>query len=131
MRRTRMCSGANWSSCRCRQLVQAHSGIERPVWGQVWEPGIEKGAARAQARPFCGGKPALRGVWDDGAAVASADERTDPGSANDERVPAPEAAGPARKPPAEAVAEARVRAPSRGNRKLEAFLEAVNGDDQV
>jgi metal-dependent HD superfamily phosphatase/phosphodiesterase len=29
------------------------------------------------------------------------------------------------------VAEARVRAPSRGNRKLESFLEAVNGDDRV
>jgi uncharacterized protein len=63
--------------------------------------------------------------------VASPDDRTDPGSANEERVPAPEAAGPARKPPAEAVAEARVRAPTRGNRKLEAFLGAVNGDDQV
>jgi uncharacterized protein len=63
--------------------------------------------------------------------VASADDRTDAGSANEERVPAPEAAGPARKPPADAVAEARVRAPTRGNRKLEAFLEAVNGDDQV
>jgi uncharacterized protein len=46
-------------------------------------------------------------------------------------VPAPEAAGPTRKPPAEAVAEARVRAPTRGNRRLEAFLAAVNGDDQV
>ena len=49
----------------------------------------------------------------------------------DERVPAPEAAGPARKPPAEAIAEARVRVPTRGNRRLEAFLEAVNSDDQV
>jgi len=29
------------------------------------------------------------------------------------------------------VAEARVRAPTRGNRKLEQFLEAVNGDEQV
>jgi metal-dependent HD superfamily phosphatase/phosphodiesterase len=58
-------------------------------------------------------------------------DRSEAGSANDERVPAPEAAGPARKPPAEAVAEARVRAPTRGNRKLEAFLDAVNGDDQV
>jgi metal-dependent HD superfamily phosphatase/phosphodiesterase len=46
-------------------------------------------------------------------------------------VPAPGPEGPARKPPAEAVAESRVRAPTRGNRKLEAFLDAVNSDDQV
>lgn len=58
-------------------------------------------------------------------------DRSNAGSANEERVPAPEAKGPARKPPAEAVAEARVRAPTRGNRKLESFLEAVNSDDQV
>jgi metal-dependent HD superfamily phosphatase/phosphodiesterase len=48
-----------------------------------------------------------------------------------ERVPTPDPEGPRRKPPKEAIAEARVRAPSRGNRKLEGFLEAVNGDDQV
>jgi metal-dependent HD superfamily phosphatase/phosphodiesterase len=46
-------------------------------------------------------------------------------------VPAPDPEGPTRKPPREAIAEARVRAPSRGNRRLESFLEAVNGDDQV
>jgi uncharacterized protein len=63
--------------------------------------------------------------------LAAKRDRSDAGSANEERVPAPEAAGPARKPPEEAVAEARVRAPSRGNRKLEAFLEAVNADEQV
>jgi uncharacterized protein len=33
--------------------------------------------------------------------------------------------------PADAVAAAAVRAPTRGNRKLEALLEGVNGDDQV
>jgi uncharacterized protein len=51
--------------------------------------------------------------------------------ANEEQVPAPDAGGPTRKPPAEAIAEARVRAPTRGNRKLETFLDAVNGDEQV
>jgi uncharacterized protein len=51
--------------------------------------------------------------------------------ANEEQVPAPDPGGPTRKPPAEAIAEARVRAPTRGNRKLEAFLDAVNGDEQV
>ena len=66
-----------------------------------------------------------------GAAVASERDRAETEPAGDERVPAPEAAGPARKPPAEAIAEARVRAPSRGNRKLEAFLAAVNDDDEV
>jgi uncharacterized protein len=46
-------------------------------------------------------------------------------------VPAPEAGGPARKAPAEAIAEAKVRAPTRGNRRLERFLDAVNEDEQV
>ena len=46
-------------------------------------------------------------------------------------VPTPDPQGPSRKPPKEAIAEAKVRAPSRGNRKLESFLEAVNGDEQV
>ncbi len=50
---------------------------------------------------------------------------------SEESVAVPGPGGPARKPPAEAVAEARVRAPTRGNRKLEAFLEAVNSDEEV
>ena len=50
---------------------------------------------------------------------------------NDERVPAPDPEGPARKPLREAIEEAAVRAPTRGNRKLESFLAAVNEDDQV
>ncbi len=48
-----------------------------------------------------------------------------------EAVPTPDPQGPTRKPPKEAVAEAQVRAPTRGNRKLEGFLAAVNGDEQV
>ena len=50
---------------------------------------------------------------------------------SEEKVPAPDPEGPKRKPPKEAVAEARVRVPTRGNRKLESFLEAVNSDEQV
>jgi metal-dependent HD superfamily phosphatase/phosphodiesterase len=50
---------------------------------------------------------------------------------SDEAVPAPDPKGPSRKLPAEAIAEAKVRAPTRGNRKLEEFLDAVNGDEQV
>ena len=50
---------------------------------------------------------------------------------NEEQVPAPDPSGPKRKPPKEAIAEAHVRAPTRGNRKLESFLEAVNSDEQV
>ena len=46
-----------------------------------------------------------------------------------EVAPAPDE--PRRKPPREAVAEANVRAPTRGNRKLEALLERVNADSQV
>lgn len=49
----------------------------------------------------------------------------------EEKVPAPDPAGPTRKPPKEAIAEAKVRVPTRGNRKLESFLAAVNSDDQV
>jgi metal-dependent HD superfamily phosphatase/phosphodiesterase len=55
----------------------------------------------------------------------------EPLAPSEEQVPAPDPGGPTRKPPAEAIAEARVRAPTRGNRKLETFLEAVNGDEQV
>jgi uncharacterized protein len=39
--------------------------------------------------------------------------------------------GPEPRRPAEAVAEARVRAPTRGNRRLEALIDAVNDDPQV
>jgi metal-dependent HD superfamily phosphatase/phosphodiesterase len=46
-------------------------------------------------------------------------------------VPAPDAGGPKRKPPREAIAEARVRAPTRGNRRLERLLEAANGDERL
>src|SRR5215475_9105221 len=49
----------------------------------------------------------------------------------EEGVPAPDASGPTRKPPREAIAEAHVRAPTRGNRRLESFIDAVNTDDQV
>ena len=64
-------------------------------------------------------------------AALTEDDRAETEPSGDERVPAPEAAGPARKPPAEAIAEARVRAPSRGNRRLESFLAAINEDDEV
>jgi hypothetical protein len=49
----------------------------------------------------------------------------------DAGVPAPDPGGPTRKPPGEAIAEAHVRAPTRGNRRLESFIDAVNADDQV
>jgi uncharacterized protein len=48
-----------------------------------------------------------------------------------EAVPTPDPKGPQRKPPREAIAEAKVRAPTRGNRRLESFLGAVNDDEQV
>src|SRR5918997_1153123 len=51
--------------------------------------------------------------------MATAEEAHDPGP--EER----------RKEPRAAVAEARVRAPTRGNRRLEAMLEAVNADAEV
>jgi metal-dependent HD superfamily phosphatase/phosphodiesterase len=49
----------------------------------------------------------------------------------DDGAATPAAGTPQRKPPAEAIAEARVRAPTRGNRRLERLLDAVNGDPQV
>ena len=55
----------------------------------------------------------------------------EPIEAGGEQIPAPDPEGPKRKPPKEAIAEARVRAPTRGNRKLESFIEAVNEDEQV
>ena len=36
-----------------------------------------------------------------------------------------------RRPPAEVIAEAKVHAPTRGNRRLDSFLKAVNADDRV
>jgi metal-dependent HD superfamily phosphatase/phosphodiesterase len=50
---------------------------------------------------------------------------------SEEPVAVPGPGGPARKPPAEAIAESRVSAPTRGNRKLESFLDAVNSDEEV
>ncbi len=50
---------------------------------------------------------------------------------SEQQIPAPDPEGPSRKPPKEAIAEAHVRAPTRGNRRLESFLEAVNSDEQV
>ena len=50
---------------------------------------------------------------------------------SEERVPSPDPEGPVRKPPREAVEEAQVRAPTRGNRRLQSLLDAVNSDDEV
>jgi metal-dependent HD superfamily phosphatase/phosphodiesterase len=52
--------------------------------------------------------------------------------AEDDRTPLPaESAAEPPLPPREALAEVRVRAPTRGNRKLERLLDAVNSDPQV
>jgi metal-dependent HD superfamily phosphatase/phosphodiesterase len=47
----------------------------------------------------------------------------------EEAVPTP--APPPLKPPREAVEEMRIRAPTRGNRRLEALLNAANADEQL
>ncbi len=52
-----------------------------------------------------------------------------PGPDRGEAVPTP--APPPLKPPREAVAEMRIRAPTRGNRRLEALLTAANADPQL
>jgi metal-dependent HD superfamily phosphatase/phosphodiesterase len=56
------------------------------------------------------------------------EREADPGPPPRPAIPIPLAAP---RSPREAVAEMRVRAPTRGNRRLERFLEAVNADDQV
>src|SRR5215217_8820244 len=38
---------------------------------------------------------------------------------------------PSDRPPREAIADVRIRVPTRGNRKLDRLLDAVNADDQV
>jgi metal-dependent HD superfamily phosphatase/phosphodiesterase len=48
-----------------------------------------------------------------------------------ETAPQDVAEAPLRKPPAEAVADAQVHAPTRGNRRLEGFLEGINADEEV
>jgi metal-dependent HD superfamily phosphatase/phosphodiesterase len=55
----------------------------------------------------------------------------DAGEGTGDGVPAPDPGGPQRRPPREAIAEAHVRAPTRGNRRLESFIDSVNADDQV
>jgi len=50
---------------------------------------------------------------------------------NDDSIPAPAPEGPGRKPPRTAIEEARVRVPTRGNRRLEAFIDGVNADAEV
>jgi uncharacterized protein len=82
------------------------------VQGQIAEGHLLLGTSGGEPRPAAG-------RCDDPAAMATAEEAHDPGPK--ER----------RKKPREAVAEARVRVPTRGNRKLERFLEAVNADQQV
>ena len=61
--------------------------------------------------------------------VAKGDSERDPAElAGDE---APAGPGERGRAPAEAIASARVRAPTRGNRRLEALLDAVNEDPEV
>jgi uncharacterized protein len=55
---------------------------------------------------------------------------TDEPADEDGEVEAPAPLEPPRTP-AEAVAQMRIRAPTRGNRRLEALIDAVNADDQV
>jgi len=52
-------------------------------------------------------------------------------SAEEEPPPTPPEAPEPPRTPAEALAEMRIRAPTRGNRRLEQLLDAVNGDQQV
>jgi metal-dependent HD superfamily phosphatase/phosphodiesterase len=49
----------------------------------------------------------------------------------EERPPPPSSSEEPPLPPREAIADVAVRAPTRGNRRLERFLEAVNADQQV
>ena len=131
--------GATRRICSSRQLEQEHSGIVSLVLGHLDMGDSLIGKARATLRirgwKTCveknSIKPAkLQRMNDldrhetelDAQAMSEAAE-------SGEVAPAPDE--PRRKPPREAVAEANVRAPTRGNRKLEALLEGVNADPQV
>jgi uncharacterized protein len=75
----------------------------------------------------------IRGMTPDEARALTPEElkAADAGETVGDGVPAPDPGGPQRKPPREAIAEAHVRAPTRGNRRLESFIDSVNADDQV
>jgi uncharacterized protein len=68
-------------------------------------------------------------------ASAGGDRPEPPASAGGDRPEPPASAGGDRPEPAisprEAIADVRVRAPTRGNRRLERFLEAVNADTHI
>jgi uncharacterized protein len=62
------------------------------------------------------------------AAAMAADENT---GADEAAAQAPAGPGERGRPPAEVIEAARVRAPTRGNRKLDTLLEAINSDAEV
>jgi uncharacterized protein len=108
-------AGAARRTCSSRHFEQEHSGIVNLVFGHlaIDESHIDTASGEIKDGPG----------WQT-ARVGDA-----PGNGSDDAAPAPET--PRRKPPREAIEEARVHAPTRGNRRLEALLEAVNADPQV
>ncbi len=104
--------------------MHEHSGMAMPVCGQARS---ELLPVAATARKVIS---APVGNRDDHRRMA--DDRNKPkGDEPDDTFPVDAGPDPRRRSPAEAVAEANVHAPTRGNRKLEKFLEAVNSDKRV
>jgi metal-dependent HD superfamily phosphatase/phosphodiesterase len=108
-------------SIASRQRPQLHSGTASPVCAQVGFPAHSVATPRRLTAPAAE-KHALA-AWDDHG-MAKSDESA---------AAAEQPGGPADlgRSPAEAIAASLVRAPTRGNRRLEALLENVNADAEV
>jgi metal-dependent HD superfamily phosphatase/phosphodiesterase len=103
------------------------------VWGHCAAGGSPLGIVEGELRPGTGRKKRRRPTR----GRESGWRGCDTPSVEDGPTPAADADGatpsepPPRKAPGEAVEEAKVRAPTRGNRRLEALLDAVNSDPQI
>jgi uncharacterized protein len=122
-------SNSGWKrrSIASTHAAQLHSGTERPVREQVSITGSFIGRTAGTVDPPSAGKIA-RLLCEDERAVAE-DENT-PISPPAE---AEEAAGPGERgrTPSDVIQAVRVRAPTRGNRKLETLIDGVNSDPEV
>src|SRR3954453_18653713 len=111
------------------QRAQLHSGTLTPVLAQVVIPIHLSASREAECRCGRGGKtapPPVPARWDTARmAERETADVTAPAEAG--------AAGPGErgKTPAEATANVRVAAPTRGNRKLEALLSGLDADQEV
>jgi uncharacterized protein len=120
-------SGWNRRSIASTQAAQLHSGTERPVREQVSIAGSFIGRTAATVEPPAAGKIA-RALCEDAEGVAEDENAPVSPPAEAEQPAGPGERG---RPPSEVIETVRVRAPTRGNRKLEALIDGVNSDPEV